>query len=108
MQITPNLHYRNGNFCFRVRELEEAAKQARIAEEERIRAAQAKKLPSPVSDPVSEDTIIVMKNPLRDLGQQPIVTTPTGKFNQKITDSYEITPRGCDKVNVHLYVGLGP
>ena len=95
-------------FCFRVRELEEAAKQARIAEEERIRAAQAKKLPSPVSDPVSEDTIIVMKNPLRDLGQQPIVTTPTGKLNQKITDSYEITPRGCDKVNVHLYVGLGP
>lgn len=84
----------------KVRELEEAAKQARIEEEERMRAAQTKKLPTPVeaSDP-SEETIIVVKNPLRDLGQQSITSTPTGKLNQKITDSYEITPRGCDKPN---------
>lgn len=68
-----------------------------------MRAAQTKKLPTPVeaSDP-SEETIIVVKNPLRDLGQQSITSTPTGKLNQKITDSYEITPRGCDKVNFLL------
>ena len=69
-----------------------------------MRAAQAKKLPTPVeaSDTVSEETIIVVKNPLRDHVQQSITTTPTGKLNQKITDSYEITPRGCDKVNFRL------
>ena len=75
-----------------------------MEEEERMRAAQAKKLPTPVeaSDTVSEETIIVVKNPLRDHVQQSITTTPTGKLNQKITDSYEITPRGCDKVNFRM------
>ena len=80
-----------------MRELEEAQKAARQQEEERIRAhqqqAQKKKLPSPVVyNP--EETVIITKKPLRDTAQ----VTPMKTKSPVNQQSYDITPRGADKV----------
>ena len=83
-----------------MRELEEAQKAARQQEEERIRAhqqqAQKKKLPSPVVyNP--EETVIITKKPLRDTAQ---VTPVMNKKSPPNQQSYDITPRGADKVSL--------
>ena len=80
-----------------MRELEEAQKAARLQEEERIRAHQQqaqKKLPSSVVyNP--EETVIITKKPLQDTAQ----VTPI-KMNSPVSrQSYDITPRGADKVS---------
>ena len=86
-----------------MRELEEAQKDARQQEEERIRAhqqqAQKKKLPSPVVyNP--EETVIITKKPLRDTAQVTPVT-PVMKTKSPVSQqSYDITPRGADKVSL--------
>lgn len=82
-----------------MRELEEAQKAARQQEEERIRAhqqqAQKKKLPSPVVyNP--EETVIITKKPLRDTAQ----VTPMKTKSPVSQQSYDITPRGADKVSL--------
>ena len=82
-----------------MRELEEAQKAARQQEEERIRAhqqqAQKKKLPSPVVyNP--EETVIITQKPLRDTAQ----VTPMKTKSPVSQQSYDITPRGADKVSL--------
>jgi len=101
----------NDSMCMnrqRVRELEEAQKIARQEEEERIREhqlnQQKQKLPMPIvahQEANLEETIIINKKPLAAKQAETIQVTPkmTAKDVQKLSSSYEITPRGSDKPN---------